>query len=302
LLVSQHRCGVDSADERSAVLQSRAPQLRRVVNKILAGSTGYQLTRIESASHPKPQPVAPKDRLVSSPVFVLSPVRSGSTLLRVILNSHSQICAPHELHLQVVRIQIEDRHKYAKVAMKQLGLSERKLEHLLWDRILHRTLVASGKKLIVDKTPQNVFDYERLTQAWPKARFIFLIRHPASIADSLARARKSSVDGAVATRVQEYVAAIEKARANLSGLTVRYEDLVSDPVSVTTEICRYLDLPWERSMIDYGSQDHGPLVAGVGDWSPAIRSGEIKASREIPSDDDIADSLRDACRAWGYLN
>jgi hypothetical protein len=43
-------------------------------------------------------------------------------------------------------------------------------------------------------------------------------------------------------------------------------------------------------------------VAGVGDWSPTIRSGEIKASREIPSDDDIADSLRDACRAWGYLS
>ncbi|HEX3825478.1 MAG TPA: sulfotransferase [Mycobacteriales bacterium] len=237
-----------------------------------------------------------------SPVFVLSPVRSGSTLFRVILDSHSEICAPHELHLQVVRIRIEERHKYAKVAMKQLGLSESKLENLLWDRILHRTLVASGKKLIVDKTPQNVFGYERLTTAWPKARFIFLIRHPASIADSLARSRKAPVEGAVAKRVNEYVAAMEKARANLCGLTVRYEDLVADPESVTTEVCRYLGLRWERSMLDYGAWDHGPLVAGVGDWSPAIRSGEIKPSREIPDQDDIADELRDACRVWGYLS
>src|SRR5690625_2515261 len=33
-------------------------------------------------------------RQVDSPVFVLSPVRSGSTLLRMLLNSHSRIRAP----------------------------------------------------------------------------------------------------------------------------------------------------------------------------------------------------------------
>jgi hypothetical protein len=238
---------------------------------------------------------------VPRPVFVLSPVRSGSTLLRVILDSHSQLCAPHELHLQVVRIQIEDRHKYAKVAMKHLGLSERKLEHLLWDRILHRTLVASGKKMIIDKTPQNVFGWERLKEAWPQARYIFLIRHPAAIADSLARARKLPVEGTVAGRVQEYAVALETARAQLPGITVRYEDLVADPKAVTTEICQYLGVEWEPAMLDYGSKDHGPLVAGVGDWSPSIRSGEIKPTRTLPDDADIPDVLREACQVWGYL-
>src|SRR3954470_10054533 len=43
-------------------------------------------------------------RLVRSPVFVLSSVRSGSTLLRVLLNSHSQIRAPHELHLRTLQV------------------------------------------------------------------------------------------------------------------------------------------------------------------------------------------------------
>src|SRR3712207_4275572 len=44
----------------------------------------------------------PGDRLVTAPTFVLCSVRSGSTLLRVLLNSHSQIHAPHELHLRFV--------------------------------------------------------------------------------------------------------------------------------------------------------------------------------------------------------
>ncbi|MFJ8165549.1 hypothetical protein ACIRBY_32180 [Streptomyces sp. NPDC096136] len=39
------------------------------------------------------------DRLVPSPVFLLSAVRSGPTLLRCVLDSHSRLHAPHELHL-----------------------------------------------------------------------------------------------------------------------------------------------------------------------------------------------------------
>ncbi|MFC7591929.1 sulfotransferase [Nonomuraea antimicrobica] len=49
-------------------------------------------------------PAAP--RLVKSPVFVISPVRSGSTLLRMLLNSHSRIRAPHELHLRTIGVEL----------------------------------------------------------------------------------------------------------------------------------------------------------------------------------------------------
>src|SRR4051812_24706017 len=75
------------------------------------------------------------DRLLEAPVFILSSVRSGSTLLRVMLNSHSQICAPHELHLMGVRTRLTSRH--AKMAMAELGLDEEQLEFLIWDRLMH---------------------------------------------------------------------------------------------------------------------------------------------------------------------
>ena len=42
-------------------------------------------------------------RLLKEPAFVLSTVRSGSTLLRMLLDSHSQIHSPHEMHLRVDR-------------------------------------------------------------------------------------------------------------------------------------------------------------------------------------------------------
>ncbi|MGI5290957.1 sulfotransferase [Nonomuraea polychroma] len=40
------------------------------------------------------------DRLLTAPVFVISPVRCGSTLLRSMLNAHSDLHAPHELRVR----------------------------------------------------------------------------------------------------------------------------------------------------------------------------------------------------------
>jgi len=269
-----------------------------VVNQAIARATGYELTR---AGSPPPATGRHKriDRLVERPTFILTSVRSGSTLLRVILDSHSMICAPHELHLRTLRVQIDQR--YGVESMRQIGLDERRLEYLLWDRVLHRELVASGKSIIVDKTPNSVFVWERLHEAWPKARYVFLLRHPAAIADSLYRARKDPVLADVRTRVVEYTQKIDEARKGLPGITVRYEDLVKDPERITTEICAHLDVPWERSMIDYGAVDHGPFKPRIGDWSAKIRSGRIDTELVLPADDEIPDVLRPACRSWGYL-
>jgi len=281
---------------RSTVIpaDSFAERLQRGVNGALTKSTGYQLTR----AHPRRRPR--HNRLVKQPTFVMSSVRSGSTLLRVILNSHSQICAPHELHLRVLRVTITKG--FGKIAMKEMGLDERRLEHLLWDRILDRELKASGKQVIVDKTPNNVFGWARLREAWPDARFIFLLRHPAAIADSLFRASEVHDEQSAAVRINEYVEAMEEARANLEGHTVKYEELVADPARVSAELCSYLGVPWEPTMLDYGSHNHGKFAKFIGDWSPKIQSGQIDSDIVLPTDDEVPPELREASRRWGYMS
>jgi hypothetical protein len=280
--------------------------LKQVVNRALSATIGYQLSRAATTAATtapgRHGPGARVDRLVEQPTFILSSVRSGSTLLRVILNSHSQICAPHELHLRFLQVAVNQ--EYGKLAMKEIGLDERGLEYLLWDRVLHRELAASGKRLIVDKTPNIVFAWQRLVQAWPQARFVFLFRHPAAIATSLSRDRKEqegAYDAAV-KRVREYADAIEEARASLTGHVVRYEDLVREPERVAAGLCDFLDVPWEPSMLDYGSHDHGKFVPRIGDWGEKIRSGRIVGTISLPDDDDVPPLLVDVSRAWGYLS
>ncbi|MCD0450528.1 sulfotransferase [Actinocorallia sp. API 0066] len=247
-----------------------------------------------------PLPDRSATRLVDSPVFLLSSVRSGSTLLRVLLNSHSRIRAPHELHLRTLKV--EPNREFAEDVMGALGLTRTELEHLLWDRILHHELAKAGKDVIVDKTPANALIWQRISSAWPNARYLFLLRHPASVVESVMNRRKSADKDAVVKEVLAYVSGVQAAREMLQGVTVRYEDLTADPARETQRICAYLGVPWEESMLDYGAQDHGPIKPVFGDWSKNIKSGKVQAARPLPGEGDVPAELRDVARAWGYLS
>jgi glycosyltransferase involved in cell wall biosynthesis len=240
------------------------------------------------------------DRLLASPVFILSSVRSGSTLLRVILNTHSKIRSPHELHLRDVKATVKEG--YPRQALEELGLDERKLTFLLWDRILHRELERSGKQILVNKTPSDVHIVPRILRCWPDARFIFLLRHPVDIARSRqsARRRKDSPERNL-EMVLKYCEAVEKARRTYPGLTVRYEDLTKDPEGTTRKICHWLGVAWEPQMLDYQREDHGRMKPGFGDWTDKIRSGQIQPAPPPPPLDEIPEELRPLARAWGYL-
>jgi hypothetical protein len=256
--------------------------------------------RSRAAGRPSGRPTPKGQRLVPSPVFVISSVRSGSTLLRVLLNSHPSIRAPHEMHLRTLRV--DQTKPYTEKAMTQLGLDQEELEHLLWDRLLHRELEHSGKELIVDKTPGNALIWRRLHKAWPEARYVFLLRHPASMVSSLINGRPDRKMDETVDEIKLYTDAVEEARSALPGLTVRYEDLTADPVRVTHDLCAFLGVTWDPGMLNYGKQEHGPFQAYIGDWSDNIKSGKIQTARELPPPSEVPDELREVTRRWGYVS
>ncbi|MER5179185.1 sulfotransferase [Streptomyces sp. NPDC002896] len=243
-------------------------------------------------------PVERARRLVESPVFLLSSVRSGSTLLRVLLNSHSRIRAPHEMHLRTLHVR-QDRD-FTVTAMRELGLDREELEHMLWDRVLGHALERSGKDLIVDKTPANTLMWPRLRRAWPQARYIFLIRHPAAVVESLTARRQDPDRDAIHAEVLQYAERLEEAQEALDGVTVAYEDLTADPERETRRMCTYLGVEWEEAMLDYGSKDHGDFRPHIGDWSEKIRSGRIQAARTATDCSGLPERLVEIAEAWGY--
>ncbi|WP_236050574.1 sulfotransferase family protein [Nonomuraea cypriaca] len=235
---------------------------------------------------------------MTAPVFIISPVRSGSTLLRSMLNAHPDLHAPHELHVR--RLSVDFGTSLAEKAMAALGHNRADLEHLLWDRVLHRELVRSGKRHIVEKTPANAFAYERLAACWPDARFVFLLRHPASIATSWHEAspgRRTAEEAA--QDALRYMKAVQRARAALPGLTVRYEELTAEPEKIGRAICDFLNVPWAPELLSYGTPD--VVKKGLGDWKDKIRSGAVQQGRDLPRPEEIPASLRSMCQTWEYL-
>ncbi|MEO3754084.1 sulfotransferase [Streptomyces sp. B6B3] len=255
--------------------------------------------KVAASARPPAEPAT--DRLLKAPVIVLSPPRSGSTLLRVVLNSHPQLHAPHETHVR--RLAVKLTTQPVVHAMEGFGHNLADIEHILWDRMLHRELLRSGKETVVEKTPSNVFVAQRLATCWPDARFVFLMRHPVSIATSWHEGDpvKRPMEHAI-PHTLKYMVALEKARDVLPGLTLRYEELTSDPETQTRRICDFLDLPWEPGMVTYGKKDHGPYVKGIGDWKEKIKTGSIQPGRALPKPEDIPEELREMCRTWGYLS
>ena len=270
---------------------------KEVVNSALGGVSGYELTRRTASGVPARRR---GDRQLKEPIFLHSSVRSGSTLLRVILNGHSRLFAPHELHLSALQVHFADH--YVEEAMEELGFNKRGLENLLWDRVMSRALEASGKDFIVNKTPHNLFMWQRISRTWPDAKYIFLLRHPASIYDSWYRARKKTQTAEEAVdSTLKYVEKLDEARSNLDGVTVKYEDLTAEPEREIRRICEYLGVEYEPDMLDYGSKDHGKIKAGLGDWTGKIKSGKLQEARPLPKPDEVPEKLRELSIKWGYL-
>ena len=273
------------------------------VNRALR-TTGYELHRAErgglrsAAARPRSRKPRAGDRLVSSPGFVMCTLRSGSTLLRVMLDSHSEIYCPHEIHLRYLSVNLEA--KWAERSMREMGLDQERLEYLLWDRVLHRELAASGKPRLVTKTPNDVFIADRIKACWPDAKLIFLLRHPAAIVRSRQALQDEDADQEKnVDLIRRYCEALERARQAYDGVTIRYEDLAADPPATLQDVCAHLGVAFEPGMVDYGSQDHGRFRSGLGDWQDKIKTGQVQAPEPPP--EEVPEPLREIAAKWGYL-
>jgi Sulfotransferase family len=274
----------------------------KMINSVLVRATGYHLSRPRTGRVWK-LPPGDGGRLLTEPVFIFSAPRSGSTLLRAILGSHSGLYAPPELPLAQLEVRADTQ--WIKASMDGLQLGVEDLEHMLWDRVLAESLQRSGKPRLVVKTPSNVLIWDRIAACWPDAKFVYLLRHPAAVVASLHSSfnpewhpgKDGSVDESVA-KVVRYMTALEQAREVRAGFTVRYEELTASPDTVVRGLCEFLGVPFEPAMLDYGQFEHDGFTAGLGDSSLNIRSGRIQPPTPIP--DEVPAELSGICATLGY--
>lgn len=212
-----------------------------------------------------------QDRLV----FVISPPRSGSTLLQRMLGSHSQIFTHPEPHLitPLAYLGFHDTvdkapydHINAAEAIRLFvhGLPNEEQDYLdalrcYADTMYGRMLATSSRRMFLDKTPAYGLVLPFLTKLYPQAKYVVLTRHPLAIFSSYAN---SFFEGDWHTAhefnpiVERYVPAMAKLLRDrpVPLVHVGYEDLVAEPEKHLERIFAFLGLENEPEAVQYGER------------------------------------------------
>jgi protein-tyrosine sulfotransferase len=210
------------------------------------------------------------DRAPDDPVFVLCAGRSGSTLLRFLLDAHPDLACPPETRLPWLARQlatawtvIEDAGPTGQSGngnSPDAAISAPVAEGLRrsLDPMMSSYLRRRGKRRYCDKSLGAAQHAGLLLRIWPDARFICLYRHPMDVIASGIEASPwgltsygfepyigSPPDNNVAALARywlDYTTSIVAAEEHFPDrcLPVRYEDLVTDPDGEIARILQFI--------------------------------------------------------------
>jgi hypothetical protein len=262
------------------------------------------------------------------PFFIVACDRSGTTMLRLILDRSADVAIPTESMILVDMARMRSRFgdistdeqfdrlartvwRHPKVREWRLAGAPPGREGRRGDEAYRAVLEAPyrayaeqhGKPGWGDKTPYYVEHVDEIRRVFPEARIVNLVRDGRDVALSLLRVPfgPSNV-WAAAHQWRDAVRAGESAAARLGDdlLTVRYEDLVADPAGVVPAICAFLEIAYEPGMLAVEETPPDRIATGQEAWFTELYAGITAASvgkwrrQMAPSDVALFESIAGA--------
>jgi hypothetical protein len=254
--------------------------------------------------------------------FVVGVPRSGTTLLRLMLDAHPELAIPPETHFVPAVIRAVRRGRPADAVAAVITDHRRWADFGLDGDQLHERIRAlepmdagaairafyefyaekQGKARWGDKTPGYATKMRRIQKALPEAHFIHVIRDGRDVVAS--RARRSQreplpVDVAARRWKRRVISTRRRAEAVEHYLEVRYETLVADPDETLQRVCDFIELPFDATMLAY----HERAAERLGEIDrdlPARRGRhELEAQPRIAAHEHTAEPpLSERAGAW----
>lgn len=187
---------------------------------------------------------------MDSPVFLIGTQRSGTTLLCRMLTAHSDVFIKNELPVRSVFTEGANREDI-----------ERSINHFVKKQYgddIAGLLRSEGKKIWGLKDPELTGHLEQLKQFLPDARFIIITRDPRAVVNSYME-NKWGLGTNAFTGAKRWYQEVEdqlafEAELPNNVLRLRYEDLVLDQKRSLENVCGFLGIAFEQSMMDYANQ------------------------------------------------
>ena len=194
------------------------------------------------------------------PTFLIGFPRSGTTLLDTILRTHSDIDVAEELPM--LKKMNESLGYVSTISMLEaIDNKAAEIASSFYLEELEKYIEVGKKKVVIDKLPLNILQLPLINQIFPNAKFIMALRHPLDCVLScwmqnfkLNPAMANMVD--LERIVDFYCTTMEifklsQERYSLDIHRIHYEKLVLDFEGNVSSLLTFLNLKWEKELIDY---------------------------------------------------
>lgn len=283
-------------------------QAGRVDRESAPRLSGADVRRMrEIVGHVSPAPAAAGAPRNPPAVFILSPMRSGSTLLRIMLAGHPRLFSPPELQLLQFNSLRERRDAFTGYERYMQEGTVRAIMEIKGCDLPAAQAVMAGlenadagvrefygrmqawvaPRMLVDKTPDYAMDVEvlrRAEQSFEGALYIHLARHPLGMIRSYEKGRfilESPYRGrhdfparklAELTWLlshQNILAFLREVPAERQH-RVRFEDLTTSPGAEMEAVAAFLKLPYDPAMAQPYENQASRMTDGVHAMSPQV--------------------------------
>jgi Sulfotransferase family len=232
------------------------------------------------------------------PIFIIGTERSGSNLLRLILNAHSAITVPHPPHIMSYFGPLEKYYGDLDLQRNWARLTKDVVTHVrrhiypwpslidehallsiapprdlfdLFAAIYEQHRSASKKLRWCCKSTFMIHYTDRIVARYPDARLIWLVRDPR---DVVASSRVSIFNpyhpyftATLWNRQQLLGLKVETQLQPRNLLRVRYEDLIANSEEALSILCQFLGVEFEPNMLRFFETDEAKTSAGLArDW------------------------------------
>lgn len=229
---------------------------------------------------------ARSDAQAATPVFIVGMHRSGTTLLEQLLDGHDDVRGIGELYDFTSAMRYATDHHCkgvidATIVERSAGVDFAEVGARYMDGVRWRL---GREAFFTDKLPSNFLNAGFICTALPQAKLLHMVRDPietcfSNLRELFSSANAYSYDQAeLADFYIQYRRLMAHWHAAFPGriLDVDYARLVSDPESVLREVCAFLGLEFQPSMLNIAGRTRGVATASA----VQVREGIVK--REVP--------------------
>ncbi len=217
-------------------------------------------------------------------IFICGAPHSGSTLLGLILGSHRLCFYAGELNkTKFININGDHEDKYCKVCGYECPIWK---DFNLKDEIdLYNYLsIKTYKPNIIDSTKN--LDWlknktEKLYESSVPLYLIYILRDGRAVVNSLIRKYKNSDPSALINKWINHIISTNEYFGRFPGekKKIHYEKLALNPEKTIEKICTFLNIEFNKDMLNYFSHEHHPLGGNIGTQYLIIKSQKEKKEK-----------------------